>query len=141
MPPLASVAAIMKFSVPVTVIMSVRMLAPRSRFRPVKTTNELTLVRSDLFRFEPDWRVAATTERPDPLIDLSSEFAFVDDLERLFPAGVPSLRECDSLRVRGAVTFGADVTCRGDVVVDGPALVPDGAVIGGQAAYPSGSGG
>ncbi len=117
------------------------MHVPRSRFRPVKTTNELTLVRSDLFRFEPDWRVAATTERPDPLIDLSSEFAFVDDLERLFPAGVPSLRECDSLRVRGDVTFGAGVVCRGDVLVQGPVAVPDAAVLTAERAGASGSGG
>ena len=117
------------------------MHVPRSRFRPVKTTNELTLVRSDLFRFEPDWRVAATTERPDPLIDLSSEFAFVDDLERLFPAGVPSLRECDSLRVRGAVTFGAGVVCRGDVLVQGPVAVPAAAVLTAESAGASGSGG
>jgi UTP--glucose-1-phosphate uridylyltransferase len=117
------------------------MHVPRSRFRPVKTTNELTLVRSDLFRFEPDWRVAATTERPDPLIDLSSEFAFVDDLERLFPAGVPSLRECDSLRVRGDVTFGAGVVCRGDVLVQGPVAVPDAAVLTAESAGASGSGG
>lgn len=117
------------------------MHVPRSRFRPVKTTNELTLVRSDLFRFEADWRPAATSERPDPLIDLGPDFAFMPDFERRFAAGVPSLRECTSLRVRGDVTFGADVTCRGDVVVEGPALVPDGAVLGGQTAYPSGSGG
>jgi len=117
------------------------MHVPRSRFRPVKTTNELTLVRSDLFRFEPDWRVAATTERPDPLIDLSSEFAFVDDVERLFPAGVPSLRECDSLRVRGDVTFGAGVVCRGDVLVQGPVAVPDAAVLTAESAGASGSGG
>ena len=117
------------------------MHVPRSRFRPVKTTNELTLVRSDLFRFEPDWRVAATTERPDPLIDLSSEFAFVDDLERLFPAGVPSLRECDSLRVRGDVTFGAGVVCRGDVLVQGPVAVPDAAVLTAESAGARGSGG
>ncbi len=117
------------------------MHVPRSRFRPVKTTNELTLVRSDLFRFEPDWRIAATSERPDPLIDLGPDFAFMPNFERRFAAGVPSLRECTSLRVRGDVTFGADVTCRGDVVVEGPALVPDGALLGGQTAYPSGSGG
>lgn len=117
------------------------MHVPRSRFRPVKTTNELTLVRSDLFRFEPDWRVAATTDRPDPLIDLSSEFAFVDDFERRFPAGVPSLRECDSLRVRGDVTFGAGVVCRGDVLVQGPVVVPDAAVLTAESAGASGSGG
>ena len=107
----------------------------------MKTTNELTLVRSDLFRFEPDWRVAATTDRPDPLIDLSSEFAFVDDFERRFPAGVPSLRECDSLRVRGDVTFGAGVVCRGDVLVQGPVVVPDAAVLTAESAGASGSGG
>ena len=105
------------------------MHVPRTRFRPVKTTNELTLVRSDLFRFEPDWRLSATTDRPEPLVDLSSEFAFMSDFERRFPAGVPSLHACDSLRVRGDVTFGAGVVCQGDVLVQGPTAVPDGAVL------------
>ena len=109
------------------------MHVPRSRFRPVKTTNELALVRSDLFRFEPDWRVAATGERPDPLVELSGEFALMADFERRFAHGVPSLRDCDSLRVRGDVSFGAGVVCRGDVLIEGPVAVPDGAVLGTRA--------
>ncbi len=101
------------------------MHVPRSRFRPVKTTNELTLVRSDLFRFAADWQVVATTDRPDPLVDLGSDCAFMAEFERRFPAGVPSLRECDSLRVHGQVTFGAQVVCRGEVELHGPLDVPD----------------
>ena len=110
------------------------MHVPRSRFRPVKTTNELALVRSDLFRFEPDWRVAAATDRPDPLVDLGPAFALAPDFERRFASGVPSLRECTSLRVRGDVTFGAGVVCRGDVLVQGPATIPDGAILNGELA-------
>ncbi|MFZ1285937.1 MAG: UTP--glucose-1-phosphate uridylyltransferase [Candidatus Phosphoribacter sp.] len=96
------------------------MLVPRSRFRPVKTTNELTLVRSDLFRFDSDWQILATTDRPEPLVDLGPQFSLVPDYERRFPAGVPSLRECTSLRVSGDVVFGGGVIARGDVLVQGP---------------------
>ena len=44
--------------------------------------------------------------------------------------GVPSLR------VRGHLTFGADVTCVGDVdvVAEHPSVVPDGAVLSGSGA-------
>ena len=55
------------------------------------------------------------------------------DFERRFAHGVPSLRDCDSLRVRGDVSFGAGVVCRGDVLIEGPVAVPDGAVLGTRA--------
>ncbi len=115
------------------VIPGARALAvPRSRFRPVKTTNELLLLRSDLYTLTEDHLLAATTDHPDPVIRLSSEFAFIDDFDRRFPRGVPSLRRATSLTVSGDVTFGADVVCVGDVVVagDGPLQVPDGTQLG-----------
>ncbi len=108
------------------------MLVPRTRFRPVKTTNELTLLRSDRYRLSDDWLVETTVEGPEPRIDLGPEFTLVPDFERRFPAGVPSLRRCTGLRVRGDVTFGADVTCLGAVELDcsEPTVIVDGAVLG-----------
>lgn len=104
-------------------------LVPRSRFRPVKQTNELLILRSDLFRLDEDYRIVATRDEADPRVHLGPAFATVGDFEDRFPTGVPSLRECTSLTVEGDVTFGAGVSCVGDVVVraDGPARVPDGA--------------
>ena len=65
-----------------------------------------------------------------PLVELDKEhFKLVGDFDARFPAGPPSLREATRLRVEGDVTFGRDVVVRGDVVVTGPAEVPDGAVL------------
>ncbi|HMT88625.1 MAG TPA: UTP--glucose-1-phosphate uridylyltransferase, partial [Dermatophilaceae bacterium] len=116
------------------------LLVPRTRFRPVKTTNELALLRSDRYRLDADSHVVTTTDAPEPYVDLGKAFALVPDFERRFAHGVPSLRECTSLRVIGDVVFGADVVCRGDVTVSadtdpgggstGPLQIPDGAVLG-----------
>jgi UTP--glucose-1-phosphate uridylyltransferase len=91
---------------------------PRRRFRPVKTTNELLLLRSDLYGFGDEFEVVAQSDRPDPRIDLDGHYTLIDDFDSRFAARAPSLIECTSLQVRGDVTFGADVRCVGDVVVD-----------------------
>lgn len=105
----------------------------RRRFRPVKTTNELLLVRSDIFDLDEDSHVVSVIDHPEPLVDLDADFyKLVPDFEKRFPVGVPSMREASSLRIRGDVTFGADVVCTGDVVVDASngGQVADGALIG-----------
>ncbi len=104
----------------------------RSRFRPVKTTNELLLLRSDLYRITDEGLVESTISHAEPFVDLSPTYRFVDDFDARFPAGVPSIRRSSSLRVEGDTTFGADVVCLGDVRL-GPDVesVPDGAVLEG----------
>lgn len=110
---------------------------PRSRFTPVKTTNDLLALRSDAYRIADDGGVvlAAARNGIPPLIDLDVEhFRLVDDFERRFPAGVPSLCECDGLHVQGDVTFGADVVVRGDVTIaahGGPVHLADGTLLEG----------
>ncbi|MGN6751416.1 MAG: UTP--glucose-1-phosphate uridylyltransferase [Intrasporangium sp.] len=107
------------------------LLVPRTRFRPVKTTNDLLVMRSDFFRLDDDYRVVAARSGPEPFVDLDDAwFKLIPGFEEHFPHGVPSLRDCTSLTVRGDVTFGRDVRCVGKVLVDGPDQVPDGAVIG-----------
>jgi UTP--glucose-1-phosphate uridylyltransferase len=104
---------------------------PRSRFRPVKTTNELLLLRSDLYGFGDEFEVLAQADRPDPRIDLDGHYALIDEFDARFPAGAPSLFDCTSLRVRGDVTFGANVRCVGEVEVeaDEPLTIPDGSTL------------
>lgn len=110
------------------------LFVPRDRFRPVKTTNELVLVRSDLYELDGDSRVVSLIDHDEPFVDLSSQFRFIDDFDRRFPHGVPSLREASSFVVEGDVTFGRDVVCVGDVTVraDTPRAVPDGARLEGD---------
>ncbi|MFL6166116.1 MAG: UTP--glucose-1-phosphate uridylyltransferase [Ornithinibacter sp.] len=106
----------------------------RSRFRPVKTTNELLLIRSDLYRLDEDSVVQSTIDHDEPFVDLSKAYALVDAFEERFPRGVPSIRGCASLRVEGDTTFGGDVVCTGDVRVAAEVThVPDGTHLEGRA--------
>ena len=105
---------------------------PRSRFAPVKTTNDLLVVRSDAYELTSDGRVAPTFEGSGPVVTLDDDhYKMVPDFEQRFPAGAPSLRRCTRLDVEGDVTFGADVVIEGDVHVVGPRHVADGEVLRG----------
>ncbi len=117
---------------------SVALRVPRSRFRPVKTTNELLLLRSDVFELDERWRVVSTIGRGDPTVRLDPTYKLIHDFDARFPQGVPSLRECTSLQVTGDVTFGADVRAVGDVeiVATEPATLPEGARLEGRVELP-----
>jgi len=105
----------------------------RSRFRPVKTTNELLLLRSDIYRISDDGLVESTITHPEPYVDLSRAYRFVDDFDTRFPHGVPSINRCSSLRVEGDTTFGSHVSCLGDVRVTADVSnVPSGTVLEGE---------
>jgi UTP--glucose-1-phosphate uridylyltransferase len=105
---------------------------PRARFAPVKTTSHLLVVRSDAYELAEDWTVRlAPRLDAAPTVELSGEFKLLHDFESRFPAGPPSLVEAQRLEVEGDVRFGANVAVRGRVRVEGPADVPDGAVLEG----------
>jgi UTP--glucose-1-phosphate uridylyltransferase len=105
---------------------------PRSRFAPVKTTSHLLVVRSDAYELAEDWTVQLAPERDAaPIVELSDEFKLLRDFESRFAGGPPSLVEAERLEVEGDVRFGRDVRVRGRVRVEGPAEVPDGAVLEG----------
>jgi UTP--glucose-1-phosphate uridylyltransferase len=107
---------------------------PRSRFVPVKTTNDLLSLRSDAYVIGEGRAVHLAPERDGtpPFIDLDGDhYKLVADFDARFPSGAPSLIACDSLRVAGDVTFGTDVVVRGDVVVEGVERVDDGTVLEG----------
>ena len=110
----------------------------RERFAPVKTTNDLLVVRADAYVLTGDARVVLAPERDGrpPLVDLDGRhYKLLRDFEARFPAGPPSLVECERLLVEGDVQFGAGVTIRGSVTVsqDGEEQrrIEDGAVLGG----------
>jgi UTP--glucose-1-phosphate uridylyltransferase len=86
-------------------------LVPRTRFAPVKTTNDLLVVRSDAYVLDPDdARLEPAPQRagaPPPFVDLDRRFyTTLADFEARFPAGPPSLVAAERLVVRGDVTFG-----------------------------------
>jgi UTP--glucose-1-phosphate uridylyltransferase len=95
---------------------------PRERFAPVKTTNDLLVVRSDAYVLTDDARVVVSPERTGealPLVDLDARyFKLLRDFDERFPAGAPSLVECERLTVKGDVLFGSRVKVRGSVTVE-----------------------
>jgi UTP--glucose-1-phosphate uridylyltransferase len=107
---------------------------PRTRFAPVKTTDDLLVLRSDVYRLDDDARVVVEADEPFVALD-PEHFGTLRGFDARFPAGAPSLRECDRLVVTGDVTFGAGVVCRGSVELEAPAgerlEIPDGAVLEG----------
>ena len=87
---------------------------PRSRFAPVKTTADLLALRSDAYEVLENGqvRLAASRKGVPPVVILSDEYKLVDSLDVL---GVPSMIDCKSLTVKGAVHFEPGVVLRGDV--------------------------
>ncbi len=105
-------------------------LVPRTRFAPVKTTDDLLLLRSDAYMLDDDGHVSPTFDGPPPVVTLDPKYyKSLADLERRFPYRPPSLRAASGLTVHGDVTFGANVQIVGDGSVTGPAILPDGHII------------
>jgi UTP--glucose-1-phosphate uridylyltransferase len=93
----------------------------RERFVPVKTTNDLLVLRSDCYHLSDGYVLLQQPEKV-PYVDLdSSHYKLVADFDRRFPEGVPSMRRATSLVVRGDWTFGKGVTLAGEVELDTPA--------------------
>jgi len=107
---------------------------PRSRFSPVKTTEDLLALRSDAYVLADDARVELAPERrgTPPVVDLDSTYyKLLRDFDARFPAGAPSLVACERIAVEDDVTFGRDVVVRGTVTVRGPRTIDDGSVLEG----------
>ncbi len=106
----------------------------RDRFVPIKTTDDLLVLRSDVYALDDDCRMLAATD-PLPLVSLDKQFfKLLPDFEARFPGGAPSLVGASSLTVEGDVEFGSDVRVEGAATVSAADLpdgrVPDGAVLG-----------
>ena len=102
----------------------------RDRFVPVKTTNDLLVLRSDAYDLGTDFVLDQVAETL-PFIDLDSHYKVVEDFDKRFPTGVPSLKDADSLVVTGDWTFGKGVRVQGDVRLKGDhGRVEAGAVLG-----------
>ena len=103
------------------------LVVPRSRFAPVKTTNDLLAVRSDLYTLSPSNQVTLHplrfTPPPDILLD-PAHYKNIADFEARFPDGAPSLLLCESLRVEGDIAFGPNVVVEGNVHLRNPTSIP-----------------
>ena len=105
----------------------------RARFLPVKTTNDLLIMRSDRFHLTDAYEM----EDGDynlPHIDLDSRFyKNISDFEERFPYGVPSLAAARSVDIRGDWTFGQNVKFFANAVLEDEgraSYVPNGSFVG-----------
>ncbi len=115
---------------------------PRTRFAPVKTTDDLLALRSDCYCIDeayhivphPDRTLAALNVQLDP-----EYYRLIDQFDQRFPAGAPSLRECAAILVRGDFRFGQAITCRDRVELvnktDQPICIPDETMLTGVHSY------
>lgn len=95
------------------------LVIPRSRFAPVKTTNDLLALRSDAYKLTEDFTITLAPEREGvpPDVKLDGMYKFTDAMEKLIPNGPPSLINCKKLVVEGPMTFAKDVVFKGTVTV------------------------
>ncbi|MCZ0856469.1 UTP--glucose-1-phosphate uridylyltransferase [Actinomyces israelii] len=90
---------------------------PRSRFLPVKTTNDLLLLRSDVYEVDEDGLLRMVPERACTVSLDPRYYKKIKDFDARFPAGAPSLRGAERFTVEGDWTFGAGVVATGDAHV------------------------
>ncbi|CDW53031.1 UDP glucose pyrophosphorylase [Trichuris trichiura] len=97
---------------------AIGVIVPRSRFLPVKKTQDLLLVMSNLYELE-NGTLRLSDNRlfsPIPLVKLGSCFDRVSSFLKRF-SGIPDMLECDHLTVSGDVWFGKNIKLRGTVII------------------------
>lgn len=91
---------------------------PRDRFAPVKTTDDLLALRSDIFLLDEQAHIVPNPARTRGTIVIQldpAHYRLIDDFDRRFPHGAPSLIECDRLTVEGDIVFAKEVVLKGAV--------------------------
>ena len=91
-------------------------VVPRKRFLPVKTTDDLFGIQSDVFTVKHGQLFLREERRlllPVPTVKLGKHFRRVDDYLKRLSHGVPDILELEHLTVSGDVHFGQDVTLKG----------------------------
>ena len=90
----------------------------RDRFVPVKTTNDLLVLRSDVYDLGKDFVMDQVTDEI-PFVELDPHhYKLVGDFDKRFPEGAPSLVKASALRIEGDWTFGSGVSVVGEVSLD-----------------------
>ena len=87
----------------------------RDRFVPVKTTNDLLVLRSDVYDLGQDFVLDQAADEV-PFVDLDADFyKLVGEFDKRFPEGAPSMKKATRADVEGDWTFGRGVQVVGDV--------------------------
>ncbi|NEG71070.1 UTP--glucose-1-phosphate uridylyltransferase [Bifidobacterium ramosum] len=111
----------------------------RMRFLPVKTTDDLFIMRSDRFHLTDSYEMEdGNYIFPNVTLD-PRYYKTIADFDERFPYGVPSLAAANSVTIDGDWTFGRDVIMFSDAkLVDQgePSYVPNGEYVGPQGIEP-----
>ena len=102
-------------------------LVPRARFAPVKTTADLLALRSDAYTVTDDWRLelsGGNGAQPPAIVLDDKQYKTIDQLDEKLRYGVPSLKDCRELNVRGSVLLGAENILRGKLSITNNSLAP-----------------
>ncbi|MDF1593503.1 MAG: UTP--glucose-1-phosphate uridylyltransferase [Desulfobacterales bacterium] len=94
---------------------------PKTRFMPVKTCNDLMELRSDRFVFTDDKQLILNPDCRTDFIRIQLDpnfYSRLDLFDQRFSDGIPSLKDCVSLTIRGDVRFEADVRIKGRVIIE-----------------------
>jgi UTP--glucose-1-phosphate uridylyltransferase len=90
---------------------------PKARFFPVKTTNELLMVRSDIFDLIDNFHLLSQVVQL-PEVSLDERFyKIIADFDERFRV-IPSLRQVTKLKIDGDWLFDRPSTLIGDVYLE-----------------------
>lgn len=94
---------------------------PRTRFMPVKSCQDLLILRSDCFRLNEAYHLIPVDADPLPVVQLDQRYyRVIADFEQRFAEGVPQMRDCTHLTVEGDVMFVPGVVLQGNVTLRAP---------------------
>uniref|UniRef100_A0A0N4ZKL3 UTP--glucose-1-phosphate uridylyltransferase n=1 Tax=Parastrongyloides trichosuri TaxID=131310 RepID=A0A0N4ZKL3_PARTI len=91
----------------------------RHRFLPVKKTQDLFSIMSNLYILDEDYILRLRKDRSikcAPIIKLSSEFNSINEFIKRIP-NIPDMKDLLRLTIKGDVTFGKNVILKGDVII------------------------
>lgn len=100
---------------------SIAIRIPKTRFTPIKTTNELLGLWSNAFVLDDNNLVITNPKRKANyiVINLDSKYyKTIDDLKARFPKGAPDLLECQQLTITGDILFGSNIKIKGKVTLN-----------------------
>ena len=95
----------------------------RDRFFPVKTTNELFALRSDLYDLDASGQLHFLREVPVELDLDPKHYRMIEEFDSLVK-GVPSLSRCQRLTIRGPVELTGEEQLEGAVELVNPSSTP-----------------
>lgn len=84
---------------------------PRSRFLPVKNTQDLLAIMSNLYEVTEIFSLELTRKDKAPAIELSRHFSKISEFRKCF-GDIPRLRQLKRLKVEGDIYFGSHVVLK-----------------------------